>query len=404
MNGNNSRPLRGEYASHWQLNPELVYLNHGSFGACPTQVLAEQARLRAIMEFEPQRFFLDILPTLQSDALAALARFINADQQGLTFLVNSTSGVNTVLRCLDLKPADEILLPDHTYRACRHAVDFVCSRSGAKAVIVKLPFGADADEIVDTLESGVTDRTRLALIDTVSSPTAVRMPFERLTQSLQDKGVDVLVDGSHGVGLIPLDLEKLGAAYFTGNCHKWLCTPKGSGFLYIREDRRDQIHPLVISHGYSEAIPPHDRFRAEFDWQGTQDPTPWLCVPFAIDYLADMVPGGWHAIVERTQQHALYARNILAAALNTDRLTPAKQVAGKVSVELPGIASERSGNLLPVDPLKELLRREYGIEVVIVPWPAHDCRYLRVSAALYNSREELEYLATSLPECLGSLK
>ena len=229
-----NRPVRSNLAQHWMLSRETCFLNHGSFGATPIAVLEEQSRLRGIIENDPVRFFeRDYIPLISS-SIKKLSEFMNADPQGMALVKNTTEGVNTVLRSLPLKPGDEIIVTDHSYQACWNAVDFVTQRSGAKTVVVEVPFRVgNEDEIVDLVMDSVTDRTVLAMIDTVTSATGLRMPFERLVGELQETGVDVLLDAAHGPGIVPLDLSDLGAAYCTGNCHKWLCTPKGLSLIHI---------------------------------------------------------------------------------------------------------------------------------------------------------------------------
>ena len=227
-------PGKGPLARLWGLDPNTVFLNHGSFGAVPIAVREEQDRIRYEMERDPVYFVERRMKNLWEESIFELSRFLNADPEGMVFVTNATMGVNTVLRSLKLSPGDEIIVPDHAYQACKNAIDFVTGRSGARTVIVRVPFRVEDDsEIIEPILSAVTSRTVLAMIDTVSSPTGVRMPFESLVYQLQNRGVDVLVDAAHGPGIVPLDISKLNPAYITGNCHKWLCTPKGSAFLHI---------------------------------------------------------------------------------------------------------------------------------------------------------------------------
>lgn len=389
-------PSRSEFGRHWVLDPGTVFLNHGSFGACPTAVLDEQSRLRGMLESDPMAFFLEHMPPLWDRALHVLSGFVGADPAGMTFQVNATAGVNTVLRSLDLRPGDEVLLSDHAYRACHNAVEFACRRAGARAVVVPLPFHtAEPQEFLEPWLQAVTGRTRLAMIETVTSPTGLRMPFEALARELQGRGVDVLVDAAHGVGLLPLDLAALDAAYVTGNCHKWLCTPKGSGFLHVRADRRDRIKPLAISHGHSAAGTAQHRFRAEFDWQGTLDPTPWLCIPRAIEVIGNLMDGGWQAVMARNRALALEAREMLARALGAGSVAPAAMITAMVAAQLPSGAGSGADPAFGTDPLQGRLYRERRIQAVVFRWPPHHVRYLRVSAALYNSTDEYRYLCDS---------
>ena len=318
-----TRPRRGDLARHWILDPETCFLNHGSFGATPVSVLEEQVRLRNLIESDPVRFFERGYIPLMKGAVGKLSEFINANPEGLVFVKNTTEGVNTVLRSLDLKPGDEIIVTNHSYQACWNAVDFVTERSDAKTVVVDIPFGLNnEEEVVDLIIDKVTDKTVLAMIDTVTSATGLRMPFEKLVRDIQGAGVDVLLDAAHGPGIVPLDLIGMDAAYCTGNCHKWLCTPKGSAFLHIREDRKSLVSPLSISHGHSFEGTDQEKFEYEFGWLGTQDPTAWLCIPHAIEFLGSLFDGGWKEIMEHNRALAIQGRRILCGALGTSPPVP----------------------------------------------------------------------------------
>ena len=393
-----SRPLRSDLSKHWTLNPETVFLNHGSFGACPEAILDEQDRLRRQLEIDPVQFMEVDARELWAQSLSTLADFINADPEGMTFVTNATSGVNTILRSLDLQAGDEIIISDHSYQACWNTVDFVTNRTGAKTIVVPIPFPTKSNEqVIETILNHVTKRTRLALIDTVTSPTGLRMPFEKLVAELQSRDIDVLLDAAHGPGIVPLDIKKLQPAYITGNAHKWLCTPKGSAFLYIREDRRERIRPLSISHGASVPGTAEERYRFEFDWTGTQDPTAWLCIPQAIGFLGGLLEGGWPAIMEHNKQLALSGRKLLLKALGIPSPSPDSMIVGLAAVPLPGKGTLTASALEP-DPLHSLLLEKYRIQVPVFGWPHHDSRYLRIAAHLYNSIEEYEYLAKVLKQ------
>jgi len=394
------RPNRDSLGKHWMLSKDVCFLNHGSFGSTPITVMEEQTRLREMIESDPVRFFeRDYIPMMKS-SIIKLAEFMNADPEGMTFVKNTTEGVNTVLRSLVLNPGDEIIVTNHSYQACWNAVDFVTERAGAKTVVVDIPFRIkDEEEILESVMGAVSERTVLALLDTVTSATGLRMPFEKLVSSLQSLGVDVLLDAAHGPGIVPLDLSELGAAYCTGNCHKWLCTPKGSAFLHIRSDLKSKIRPLSISHGASLEGTDQERFEFEFGWPGTQDPTPWLCIPLAIDFIGGLVEGGWSAIMERNKTLAIEGRKILCNALGTTEPVPSSMVSSIASVEMPG-----NGEVGPMsmegDPFHNHLFDEFGIQVPVFPWRHHGIRYIRISAQLYNSLEEYHYLAYCLSRSL----
>ena len=389
-------PNRSALSKHWVLDSGTVFLNHGSLGSCPKAILDKQSQLRQQLERDPVKFMETEGRELWSQALNILSDFINADPEGMAFVTNATSGVNTVLKSLDLKPGDEIIVPDHSYQACWNAIDFVTEKAGAKTVAVPLPFPVENEQqIIDAILSHITPKSRLALIDTVTSPTGLLMPFEALTKALQSQGIDVLLDAAHGPGIVPLNIKELDPAYVTGNAHKWLCTPKGSAFLYVREDRRDKIRPLCISHGASVPGTINEKFRFEFDWPGTQDVTAWLCIPKAIEHVGSMLDGEWPAIMEHNSQLAIAGRELLLEVLDTPRPSPDSMIVGLAAVLLPGRGTLTASALEP-DPLHTRLYEKYKIQVPVFGWPHHDRRYLRIASYLYNSIEEYEYLAEAL--------
>jgi isopenicillin-N epimerase len=391
-----------EWAALWPLDRSVMFLNHGSYGACPAEVLRYQAALRAEMEAEPVRFLGRDLDDRLDAARARLGAFVGADPDDLAFVSNATGGVNAVLRSLRLAAGDELLTTDHAYQACRNTLDFVAERSGARVVTVTLSFPVtDPQAIVDTVMAGVTPRTRLALLDHITSPTALILPLERIVAALAARGIDSVVDGAHAPGMVPLDLRALGAAYYSGNCHKWLCTPKGSAFLWVRRDRQADVHPLTISHGAKGERAGRSRFRLEFDWTGTQDPTAWLTVPMAIDYLAGLVPGGWPALMARNRALALEARRLLCAAVGTEPACPEEMIGSIASVILPDNRTVETGWRVR-DPVQGRLFEAWGIEVPIMRWPAPPKRMVRVSAQLYNHLPQYVRLAEALRKELAA--
>ena len=394
-------PRKGELSEHWGLDDGTVFLNHGSFGATPVAVLEEQDRIRKLMEGDPVLFVERGSREMWWDSIVAISEFLNADPDGMTFVTNATTGVNTILRSLDLKKGDEIIVPNHAYQACWNAIDFVTSRSGAEAVVVDIPFRVrDEEEVIGPLLDAITEKTVLAMIDTVTSPTGLRMPFERLVKEIQGRGVDVLLDAAHGPGIVNIDISELQPAYITGNCHKWICTPKGSAFLHIREDRKHLIKPLNIGHGYSSDGSPQEKFRFEFDWPGTQDPTPWLRIPFALRYMENLVDGGWPAIMEKNRSLAIKARKIICEALGTTPPTPESMVSSLAAVEFPW-EGEIITPGMEGDPIHNLLYDDYKIQVPVMAWTHHGAKYIRISAQLYNHEDEYVYLGKALKEILG---
>lgn len=387
----------------WRLDPSVTFLNHGSFGACPIEVLAHQQELRDRLERQPVRFMARELEGMLDSAREALGAFVGADAEDLAFVSNATTGVNTVLRSLALSPGDELLVTSQAYNACRNALDVVAVERGASVVVAELPFPiASAEQAVEAIASRVTSRTRAALLDHVVSPTGLVLPLEAMLAPLASRDVRVLVDGAHAPGMIPLDLrqlERAGVAWYTGNCHKWICAPKGAAFLWVRRDLQGAVHPLVTSHGHNSRRTDRSRFRLEMDWGGTDDPTAFLSVPEAIRYMGTLVPGGWPEIMSRNRALALRAREIVASALGVkEPACPESMVGSMAAVILPRQAASSQGpakNPFYTDALQEKLHDVHGIEVPIVPWPK---RSVRVSAQLYNQEADYVKLARALVE------
>ena len=380
-----------DFAPLWCLDPAVTYLNHGSFGACPSAVLEAQAALRFDMEREPVDFLVANLPARLDAARDTLSAFLGAAPQDVVFVPNATAGVNAVLRSLSFGSEDELLLTNHTYAACRKTVDFVAQRCGARVVVANLPFPCrDAEDIVAAVLQRVSPRTRLALLDHVTSPTALILPLERLVSELRARGVDTLVDGAHAPGMVPIGLSHLGAAYYTGNAHKWLCAPKGAAFLHVRRDRQAELHPNVISHGLAAG------FHAEFDWTGTFDPTPWLCIPHALEFIGGLLPAGWPQVMAANRALTLQARALLLKTCAGDLPCPESMIGSMASIPLPVPEAGSPAARLDYRGLHAWFR-ERGVETWLYADPVP---LLRISAQLYNHLDQYRHLASLLEEAL----
>lgn len=381
-----------DVAQHWQIDPTVTFLNHGSFGACPRPILALQQALRDRMERQPVLFFRE-LPALLDAARVRVADFVDAPADDVVFVTNATTGVNTVLRSLDLRPGDGLLTTDHAYPACLRALEFTCARSGAALQVAHIPFpGTTADTIVERILAAVTPRTRFALLDHVTSPTGLVFPIERLVAALAERGVETLVDGAHGPGMCPISLRKMAPAWYTANLHKWCCAPKGAGFLYVRPDQRP-LHPLNISHAYT----PAGNLHAEFDWTGTWDPTPWLAAPEALDCIGGLLPGGWVEVRARCRALVLGGRERLLATLDQPEPCDADLIGFLATVVPPDHPGPPIDGM---DPWHHALWTRHRIELPIGHWPAPPKRFLRISAFLYNHEDDYARLASALGELL----
>lgn len=381
---------------HWGLEAGVAYLNHGAFGACPVPVLDRQTQLRREMERQPADFLVRKLEPRLDEARTVLARFVGADPAGVVFVPNATQGVATVLGSLVLRPGDEILVTDHGYNAVAIIAGRAAERTGAVVRTVSLPFGSITPGlVVQAITGGVGPRTRLVIIDHVTSSTALVMPVAELVATLEPT-VPVLVDGAHGPGMVPLDITAIGASYYVGNCHKWLCAPKGSGFLHATAAVRDDLVPTVTSHGFATERTDRSRFHQMFDWTGTDDPTPYLTVPFAIEFMGSLLPGGWNELQDRNRTLAVEGREVVAAAVPATELPPAEMLAAMAAIPLP------PGTLhVPPHPdaMSTVLLESHQVEVPVFSWPTAPQRMVRISAQAYNRIEDYHRLA----EALGTL-
>jgi isopenicillin-N epimerase len=386
----------------WPLDPSVVFLNHGSFGSCPRAVLEFQREIQSRLERQPVQFFVRDLEGLLDQARGQLAHFLGAEADDLVFVPNATAGVNTVLRSLPFEKGNEFLVTNQEYNACRNALNFAAERSGARVIVASVPFPAQSlEQAVETILACVTPRTKLALLDHVSSQTGLVFPVAQIVARLAERGIETLIDGAHAPGMIPLNLRSIGAAYYAGNCHKWLCAPKGAGFLHVRRDLQNRIRPLSISHGANSLRTDRSRFLLEFGWTGTWDPSPFLSVPQAMRFVGALVPGGWREVMTRNRELVLAARKILCQTLEVESPCPDEMIGSLASFPIPdeaGVQPPRSP--LYSDPDQDRLRLEHRIEVPIIPWPAPPKRLLRISAQLYNSLPQYERLAQALASIL----
>jgi isopenicillin-N epimerase len=393
----------------WALDPRVIFLNHGSFGACPIPVLADQQAWRTRLESEPVLFLGRELEGHLDAARSALGGFLGADPDDLAFVPNATTGVGTVLRSLRFGPDDEILVTDHEYNAALNAVRFSAGRDGARVVVARIPFPiSDPAQVVDAVLGAVTPRTRLAVISHVTSPTALVFPIAGLVAELKERGVDTLVDGAHAPGMLVLDLDAIGAAYYTGNCHKWMCGPKGSAFLHVRRDLQTEIRPLAISHGANARRVDRSRFRLEFDWTGTADPSAFLSLPAAIGFMGSLLPGGWPEVMSANRDLARAGRDLICDALGVAAPAPDGMLGSMAAAPLP---DRVKGVPEPgAEAIERALFSTRHIEVPVMAWPVdavddvaqvHPAHLVRISAQRYNDLAHYAVLADALRELVG---
>ncbi|NND98436.1 MAG: aminotransferase class V-fold PLP-dependent enzyme [Pirellulaceae bacterium] len=390
------------HRKHWQLDPDLVFLNHGSFGATPTVVLQAQRKLQDALEQDPIEFLAperSLEPKLDH-VRQIIADRVHADPQDVAFVRNATDAVNAVMRSFPFDVGDELVVTNHGYNACNNAARWAAQRVGAVVREAKIPFPIEsADEVVAAIQAELTDRTRLLLVDHVTSATGLVLPIQRIITMAKSRGIQVMIDGAHAPGMVSVDLKSLAADYYTANHHKWLCGPKASGFLWVQREHQDAVRPTVISHAANRPRPNRSRFVAEFDWIGTYDVTPILAMQSAIEFLETLLPGGLTEWMQANRQLALDARQLLIDALNIQPPAPIEMIGSLVTLPLP-IPSRKGDekNSVDIDPLQSLLYHQHRIEVPVFVGPETAPRLIRISAQAYNHISEYEQLAEILSQ------
>ncbi|KAA0214525.1 MAG: aminotransferase class V-fold PLP-dependent enzyme [Leptolyngbya sp. PLA3] len=399
-------PSPSPLAAAWALDPDVVFLNNGSYGACPRAVMQRRQQLLERSEAEPIRFMLHEAPDLIDRARRVLGRLLNAEPSDLVFVPNVTIAVATVAANLKLQPGDEVLVNTHEYPACLAIFERLCVQTGARLVFADLPFPVPSEEAAyQAVISKATDRTRLCLLSHVTSPSAMILPAARIVATLRQRGIETLVDGAHAPGFCDLDIPAINPAYYTANCHKWLGSPRGSGFLYVRRDLQDGFRPLALS-VYSKK-PPSGRpfFNVEFDFIGTQDYTPIMCIADAIEHMPTLIGSDWAGVRARNHALALRARDLLCDRLGIDAPVPDDMLGSMATIPIPTPpATWNPGPTRYHDALQDRLVSKHRIQVPL--WFIADetgrprIRFVRISAQLFNAIEQYEYLAHCL---LGEL-
>ena len=414
-------PPYSPLADHFIVDRAVVFLNHGSFGGTPRVVLDEQEAVRRRVEREPVRFFVEDLEGLLDDARSRVAEFVGAPADDLAFVTNATEGVSTVAHSLNLKSGDVVVTGSHEYNACTNALRYVAERAGAKVKNVALPCPIESEgQVVDALVRAVEeegDRVKLLLLSHITSPSGVIMPVGPIIARVQAMGVDVLLDSAHAPGFVDLNISSLGGsggpAYCTANLHKWCCAPKGSAILYVRPDRQRAVRPLIISHGANSPRTDRSRFRLEFDMTGSRDYSGWLVSPKAIEFVGTL-GGGWPRL--RASCGDLVKRGGDAVSRRLERwgqgrlLAPESMLGAMRAITLPTPSSHGQAVLgaRPLkyhDALQERLIERWGVQVPVHPVALGDGRWQRVvrlSAMLYNTIEQYEYLGGALAEELAA--
>ena len=368
-----------------------TFLNHGSFGSTPHEVLAEQAWWRREIEARPIEILGRRLPALMRESAAQVARFVGTDPGRLGFTVNATEGINAFLRSISWRAGDEVVLLDQAYGAVRKSLLRLEHEFGVVVceAAVPLPVRASAD-FIDAVDAATSSRTRLVLIDHVTSPTALVVPVEEIVRRARDRGIVTLVDGAHAPGSIALEIDAIGADGYAANLHKWCCAPKGSAILAVSSEWRARVHPLATSHDYGRD------FTAEFDWQGTRDPTAFLAAPAALRFFERF---GWNAVRRRNHLLAAWAQSALCGMWGEEPLSPldGSMLASMAAIRVPeGLARAHAS----AAELQAWLFRVHRIEIPVIEWGGRT--HVRVSAHLHTRPSDIERLGAVIAEALRS--
>jgi isopenicillin-N epimerase len=372
------------------LEEGIIFLNHGSFGACPRPVFEVYQDWQHRLELQPVRFLGREALDLLAEARTELAVYLNTQPDNLVYTPNPTTAINMVVRSLDLKPGDEVLTSEHEYGAMDRTWRYICGQSGAKYVHQPIPLPVTTpEEFIEVFLAGITPSTRIIFLSQITSQTALTFPVREICAKARELGILSIIDGAHVPGHIPLDLQDIDADIYTGACHKWLCAPKGSSFLYAHPQIQSRLDPLVVSWGYESDKPGPSQFIDYHEWQGTRDLAAFLAVPGAIQYQRE---NNWHIVSQRCHDLALQVHSRVISLTGLEPLSPADNIwfQQMVAARLPDAIDHQS--------LKDYLYDQHQIEVLTHTW--QDQPYLRVSFQAYNQQADLDLLLGALEQYL----
>lgn len=387
----------------WPLDPSLVFLNHGSYGSVLRPVLQAQSAIRERMERDPVRFFKVDLEPLTDGVRERLGAFLTCRPCDLALVANATVAICTILHSVNLSPGDEVLVTDHEYTSVTNELARICARTGAKLVTAAIPFPVrDSDEILARYLACVTPRTRLAIIPHITSATSLIFPAASIVRALNELGIDSLVDGAHAPGQVPLDVAAIHATYYVGSGHKWLGAPKGTGFMHVRPDRQARLRSLALSSRAHRVRPERPLFLRDFDYMGTNDYSPTLSLPSALEATGSLLPGGWPALMRANHDLIMRGRRVLCATLGIEAPTPEALVGTMATLPLPDPAPHLMDRPTAYDDaLQDALYERHRIVVPIWRWGPQNRRVVRISAFPYNRVDQYEMLALALREELA---
>jgi len=374
--------------SQFLLDPDVTFLNHGSFGACAKPVYENLLKWQKKMEQEPVKFFEEILFDALKTSREALGDYINCSADDLVYFPNPTTAVNAVARSLKLGRGDEVLSTGHIYGALDRSWKYICNEKKAQFVKVNIPFPIHSkDEFLDCFLNSISNNTKVIFLSHITSMTAMKFPVEEVIKFAKEKNILTIIDGAHVPGHISLDIAKLDADIYTGACHKWMCTPKGISFLYVRKELQENIHPLIVSWGWESESPRSSRFLDWHEWQGTRDMSAFLTIPAAVKFLEEH---NWSELAKQCREQVVHTRNQFLDFLDITPPCPDSWLGQMASIPLP---------IDDADTFKKKLLKTYQIQVPVFNWEGS--AYLRYSIQAYNTESDLDKLLSAIQELLS---
>jgi len=387
--------MRDNYRDLFPLKGGTTPLNHGSFGKCPLEIIRFRNELADEMEYLSTIFYTRKSRELIEMSRSILSDFIGTPSKDTVFVKNATTGVNTVINSISFEKNDEVVTTNLIYSSCRNLLEKMVKEKSIKVRTAEISlFPKNGEEIYQKIIGETTERTKLIFIDHISSESALIMPVKKIAEFAAKKGIAILVDGAHAPGMIPLDITELGVTYYTGNCHKWICAPKGAAFLYVKPEKQNEIKPLIISRFFNIGKTANERFQNAFFWQGTMDYISYICVGKTIEFIEESVNGGWKEVMKKNHKLVIIGRKIICKKLNIKDWAPDELTGSITTLKLGSkkLIDEKTG----LDIIQLELFDKFGIETLISTIYPTDDRILRLSAAIYNCEEDYEKLGEAL--------
>jgi isopenicillin-N epimerase len=395
------KPTYDPFIQYWSHDRDIVFLNHGSFGAVPQYVVSRQRKLQDRWNEDPIRFLVREQEPLWWENKKMLAEFLHTKSSNIALIKNATQGINTILNNIDFEPGEEILSTNHIYGACLHNIQVLSKKKNIDIKLVEVPFPIQhEDQVTEAIISGISSKTKVVLIDHITSATGLIFPVKKIIEALKNTGIITVVDGAHAPGMVALDLEELRPHYYTGNCHKWMYTPNGSAFIYVREDCQEGFLPGYISHVHDSPLEnEEERWAAQFFWQGTDDTTAQLCIKDAFYFVEHILELSWEEMRMRNRKLMLEARALIHEKLGLTPSAPEHMLGFLCTFPFIAAPEKPAYGFNYFSPIGKKLFDQYAIEIPVMRLPTNPPKWhFRISPQVYNHLSQYDYLAEALKQ------